>query len=60
MAKAYKCDRCGNYYDGNKMHSSAGGRLCSVSINTQIQHAMNYDLCDRCIGEFFEFIKNER
>lgn len=61
---SYKCDRCGKVYNENRRWS--GPRLSDrevTGVMTKTADGLNerkYDLCDNCIGEFFEFIKRRK
>ena len=57
---AMKCDRCGNYFDCNQLRLRGGG--CSgesfghISVIGENNHCCNYDLCDDCVKQFFDFM----
>ena len=67
MAIAKKCDRCGNYYDANTKYNSNPYSLnkryiCGISIlesqgfdYDQEEH-IRYDLCDKCLESFYNWL----
>ena len=74
MADAKKCDRCGKYYDKNERHTNPhqfeDGCVCTagpieieymakIGIATKWRKIVEeYDLCDDCIDDFKEFMRN--
>ena len=52
-----KCDRCGNVYRQNSSCNKfrAGGNV-EITANKWLQR--RYDLCDKCLDEFYGFMKN--
>lgn len=52
MADAYKCDRCGVYYENNNFGYYGVTRL----VKGNIPH-LSYDLCDECIKSFEKWLK---
>ena len=61
MANAKKCDRCGKFYVENAsfpvdQHGDhyIGGVM---TMTTSGFHHKNYDLCDDCLKDFNEFIR---
>lgn len=61
MANAKKCDRCGKFYVENTrfpvdQHGDyyIGGVM---TMTTSGFHYKNYDLCDDCLKDFNEFIR---
>lgn len=62
MAYAYRCDRCGKYYDRNhKVVEYEGKKIQLVGmsftrvINGGSYNAMSKDLCDECLDQLVEF-----
>lgn len=53
MADAFKCDRCGRHYDGIPKNVK---ELVVDSINFGPVYT-NYDFCENCIKDFYEFCK---
>lgn len=53
MSKAMKCDRCGKFYEKNRVKWNYGGSITRgidvVNINNLI--AVECDLCGSCIGD---------
>ena len=62
MAKAMKCDRCGDFYTENVKHKSTRNRAANIDgmcFTDTSGNTIDYlDLCDDCIDKLFEFIKN--
>lgn len=61
MAQATKCDRCGRYFDENGIVAKAAIEPDEVLIGVSTRTAYKktderFDLCDKCIGEFFNFM----
>lgn len=61
---AKKCDRCGAYYDENKMYKETNLIPGSVLIGMSLlcrdsRYGNEYDLCDSCLTDLKEFLKNE-
>lgn len=58
MSKAMKCDRCGKFYEKNRVKWNYGGYITRginvVNINNII--AVECDLCDSCIEDFRAFM----
>ena len=58
MSKAMKCDRCGKFYEKNRVKWNCEGSIARgidvVNINSLI--AVEYDLCDSCIEDFRAFM----
>ena len=65
MARAKKCDRCGNFYEKNELYITSGKVSCSTIGGVATTDAFyrnvdkKYDLCDDCIVELFRFLNNE-
>ena len=58
MPIAYKCARCGSYYDDNKhsyMHQSGGYRLYQTH---EIFEDRRVDLCPACHDQFNDLINH--
>ena len=59
---AMKCDRCGSYFDSNKLKIKGGN--CSgesfghISVRGEHNHCCNYDLCDGCVVDFFHWVND--
>lgn len=54
MSKAYKCDRCGRFFDGNSIPLKR-----YVVIGTRLQPAhKEKDLCKECYEQLNEFLKS--
>lgn len=62
---AKKCDRCGKYYDRNNAKLKgydgviAGVSLVRCGVPSGIRYIEEKDLCDECIEEFQDFMKNK-
>ena len=64
MAKAHKCDRCGNYYEKNNNRLIPNGfskatMAAIMPLTISNDHGRRYDLCDDCANEFMKFINME-
>ena len=65
MSKAYKCDRCGKYYDENVKHTNPYKvldclHLVGIHIIDELENsAIEYDLCDDCLTAFKKFMKEK-
>lgn len=55
MANAHKCDKCGSYYDKNKVRSIDGRFVRGIRLETSGPY-MILDLCDHCICELYTFL----
>jgi hypothetical protein len=59
---AMKCDRCGNYFDSNKLKIKGGN--CSgepfghISVRGEKNYCCQYDLCDDCVVDFFQWVND--
>lgn len=63
MAEAYKCDRCGEFYDKNKKVKSKGrvpGENVTGIVTTRGVKNKRFDLCDDCITAFKDFMKGRK
>lgn len=50
MAQAYKCDRCGSFYDKrNKLFDN----YYSLTKNTPLKYGESIDLCPDCVKSSF-------
>lgn len=61
MAKAKKCDRCGNYYDRNLFRTEKGGTVRGIDVisaNGTIRTC--FDLCDKCLCALSCFLENPK
>lgn len=67
MATVKKCDRCGHYYDTNSKYShelySLNQRIvCGIAtlksygVSYEVEHDEEYDLCDKCLEEFYDWL----
>lgn len=63
MADAKKCDRCGNYYDENKIkprdldNRSVMARLKTFAHTPNMSYTDEiFDLCDECWEKFYSFM----
>lgn len=70
MAKAYKCDRCGKYYDRQTVtYNDDPGRTAQEGDHFYkiIRSFAGYgpradesvDLCPECLNDFHNFLKNK-
>ena len=61
MANAKKCDRCGRFYVFNTEFPADQHGDCYIggimTMTTGGYHFRNYDLCDDCLKDFNEFIR---
>ena len=61
---AYKCDKCGKYYEGNKKFSVNGDYIVGISTISRCRRGAceNFDLCDDCLKAFYDFmdVKNKK
>lgn len=59
---AMKCDRCGSYFDSNKLKIKGGN--CSgepfgyISLRGEKNYCCQYDLCDDCVVDFFQWVND--
>jgi hypothetical protein len=53
MSRAYKCDRCGAYYEGS-------ARRILYTSSTGAETYGTYDLCRECVGEFNEWLEEKQ
>ena len=56
MAKALRCDRCESYYMTNELKTNNHCIAKVKTVNTDGYHVKEYDLCDKCVAEFFNFM----
>ena len=66
MATARKCDRCGNYYDANTKyeissylntrHAIGISTLVSSNFNYPTEPGIRYDLCDKYLESFYNWL----
>lgn len=54
MVKAFKCDRCGRFFDGNPIPL---GRYIVIGTRLQPAHKEK-DLCKECYEKLNEFLKS--
>ncbi len=52
MARAYKCDRCGNLYERETPR-----RIVEIEIDLHPYPAERLELCDTCQNELLEWLK---
>lgn len=55
MAKAYKCDSCGRYFQFGK-HEQTGDYYCGRYVNASMEVPVRADLCSECYTKFSEFM----
>lgn len=53
MARVYKCDRCGAYYD-------KPSKRIRYTNSTGSSTYGEYDLCDKCAEEFEQWLKEHQ
>lgn len=58
MAKAYKCDRCGNFFEKDKFVSPI--MVCKEYHILSYLEQERYDLCPECQKELEAFVHYER
>ena len=63
MAKlhGFRCDRCGAEYDKNRSKNDrdkTGYNVIGFAFVNTAKQLDRYDLCDKCISELQEWIKN--
>ena len=58
MAHAMKCDRCGKYYDENRLYKIRKYNERMVGIRFEGYHNMDLsiDLCDDCLKALIKFL----
>ena len=56
MSKAFKCDRCGVYYDSKSVPNYRGGEL--IIKQSGYSDSGILDLCLVCRGDLESFVKN--
>lgn len=56
MAKAYKCDSCGRYFQFDN-HEQSRDYYCGRYVNASMEVPVRVDLCPECYTEFSEFMK---
>ena len=66
MATARKCDRCGSHYDANTKyeipsylntrHVIGISTLVSNNFNYPKEPGISYDLCDKCLESFYNWL----
>ena len=60
-----QCDRCGKTYEKNERYQTRGSVEGSVLSGITTITGMglrdeSYDLCDECIGELLDWLRNEQ
>lgn len=61
MSVARKCDRCGKFYEKNRVKWFFNGGSITRGINVINKNNLisaEYDLCDSCIEDFRDFMVN--
>lgn len=58
MAKAKKCNICGQYYDDNKKYRKRNIERIRFT-NGKFIRSDEIDLCDDCIDELIKFLNTE-
>lgn len=61
MSAARKCDRCGKFYEQNRVKWYLNGGSITRGINIIGNNnfiSAEYDLCDSCIEDFRDFMVN--
>lgn len=53
MANAYKCDRCGAFYEG-----STSRRKWNIAKDNHPYGLLHLDICDDCYSEFVKFMND--
>ena len=60
---AMKCDRCGSYFDSNKLKikgdDCSGESFGHISVRGENNHCCKYDLCDDCVVDFFRWVNDQ-
>lgn len=58
MSVARKCDRCGKFYEKNRVKWNCGGSITRGInvVNTNNIIVVECDLCDSCIEDFRAFM----
>lgn len=61
MAKAFKCDRCGRYYEEHELESAFEHleRTLTVVEENEYKYAENMDLCPNCTFDLDNFLRND-
>lgn len=65
LSRVIQCDRCGKTYEKNERYqtrgSVEGNVLSGITTITGIGlRDESYDLCDECIGELIDWLRNEQ
>ena len=65
LSRVIRCDRCGKTYEKNERYQTRGGVEGSVLSGITTITGMglrdeSYDLCDECIGELLDWLRNEQ
>ena len=60
---AMKCDRCGNYFDNNRLRLRGGSCIDGeafghISVRGENNHCCKYDMCDDCVVDFFRWVND--
>ena len=64
-SRVIQCDRCGKTYEKNESYQTRGSVEGSVLSGITTITGMglrdeSYDLCDECIGELLDWLRNEQ
>ena len=60
MSSAYKCDRCGEFYDSERTtFEYAGKKYIGVFLAKDRNNADRIDLCPKCVEGIGRYILNE-
>ena len=65
LSRVIQCDRCGKTYEKNERYQTRGSVEGSVLSGITTITGMglrdeSYDLCDKCIGELLDWLRNEQ
>ena len=65
LSRVIQCDRCGKTYEKNERYQTRGSVEGSVLSGITTITGMglrdeSYDLCDECIGELLDWLRNEQ
>lgn len=58
MAQAMKCDRCGKYYDENRLYKIRryDERMVGIRFEGYSNMDLSIDLCDDCLKALIKFL----
>lgn len=62
MSDAKRCDRCGGYYDCNKVRMNRNNAIFRYITLWTHNSPMSeeYDLCDNCAKKLIDWLNNEK